>query len=146
MKLLIDADACPREVLRTSLELGRRFQVPVWTVASFNHVIASDRHVVVGGAAQETDIKVMNLAEPGDVAVTQDFGLAAMLIGKGVRCLGPSGRLYDAERIDLLLEERELKARFRRGGGRTKGPKKRTAEEDRRFAGALETLLREWNG
>ncbi|MZP30699.1 DUF188 domain-containing protein [Heliobacterium undosum] len=141
MKLLIDADACPREVLRISLELGRRYQVPVWTVASFNHVIESDHHVVVGGSSQETDIKVMNLSESGDVAVTQDFGLAAMLIGKGVRCLGPSGRVYAPERIDLLLEERELKARFRRGGGRTKGPKRRTAEEDRRFADSLEALL-----
>ncbi|MBM7866494.1 DUF188 domain-containing protein [Heliobacterium gestii] len=141
MKLLIDADACPREALRLSLELGRRFHVPVWTVASFNHVIESDHHVIVGGAAQETDIKVMNLAERGDVAVTQDFGLAAMLIGKGVRCLGPTGQIYDPARMDLLLEERELKARFRRGGGRTKGPKKRTADADRRFAASLEALL-----
>lgn len=141
MKILIDADACPRTVLQICLRLGQKYKVPVWTVASCNHDISSDHHIVVGNSSQETDLKVVNLTKAGDVIVTQDFGLAAMIIAKGARALGPSGKEYRSETIDFLLEEREFKAKFRRAGGRTKGPRKRTLEEDRRFEELLECIL-----
>jgi len=86
MKIIIDADACPRTVLQICLKLGRDYGVPVWTVASFNHNIESDHHIVVGNYPQEADLKVMNLTIAGDVAVTQDWGLAAMLLGKKAKC------------------------------------------------------------
>ena len=76
-----------------------------------------------------------------NIAVTQDWGLAAMLLGRGVRCLSPTGREYRDENIDFLLEERNLKARYRQNGGRTRGPKKRSPEQDARFQAALERLL-----
>lgn len=141
MKMIIDADACPRAVLQICSRLGKRYGVPLWTVASFEHSIDSERHIVVGNSPQETDIKLINLSDPGDIAVTQDWGLAAMLLGKGVRCLSPDGQRYDDNKIDFLLEEKNIKFRCRRGGGRTRGPKKRTPEEDCRFETALLRLL-----
>ena len=141
MKILVDADACPRSVLQTCIRLGRKYNVPVWTVASFNHRIESDHPVVVGDGFQEADIKIVNLTEPGDVIITGDWGLAAMVLEKGAKCLSPIGREFHPEKMDFLLEERELKAKFRRGGGRTKGPKKRTSEEDRRFEHSLEKFF-----
>lgn len=141
MKIIIDADACPRPVLHICKRLGKKYGIPLWTVASFEHCIESERHVVVGNSPEEADIKIINLSRPGDIAVTQDWGLAAMLLGKGVRCLSPAGRRYKDSKIDFLLEERNIKFRHRRGGGRMKGPKKRTAEEDSRFETALERLL-----
>jgi uncharacterized protein YaiI (UPF0178 family) len=51
------------------------------------------------------------------------------------------GREFRAEKMEFLLEEREVKAKFRRGGGRTKGPKKRTLEDDQRFEFCLEKIL-----
>jgi uncharacterized protein len=141
MKILIDADACPRSALRFCIRLGRKYDIPVWTVASFNHEIASDQHIVVGDGFQEADTKIMNLTEAGDVVITGDWGLAAMVLGKGARCLSPMGREFHPEKIGFLLEEREVKAKFRRGGGRTKGPKKRTLEDDRKFELCLEKIL-----
>lgn len=141
MKIIVDADACPRAVLQICLKVARQYEMPVWTVASFNHNIESDHHVVVGNASQEVDIRVMNLAQVGDVAVTQDWGLAAMLLGKGVKCVNPDGREFTAHTIEFLLEEREAKAKFRRGGGRTKGPKKREPEDDRKFEACLQNIL-----
>jgi uncharacterized protein len=143
MKIIIDADACPKAVLNICLELGHRYDIEVWTVASFNHNIESDHHTIVGGDTQEADLKVINLAENGDIAVTQDWGLAAMLLGKKVRSLSPAGREYRPESIDFMLEERETKAKLRRSGGRTKGPKKRTEEDDRNFSQRLELIIRE---
>ena len=141
MKIIVDADACPRAVLQICSKLGKKHQVPVWTVASFNHNIDSNHHLVVGSDAQEADIKIMNLTGKGDIVVTQDWGLAAMLLGKKARCLNPSGKEYSSEKMDFLLEERELKAKYRRGGGRTKGPKKRKTADDSRFENALEEIL-----
>jgi uncharacterized protein len=145
MKILVDADACPKSVLQICIGLGHRYDVPVWTVASFNHNIESDHHVLVGSDAQEADIKVMNLAETGDVVVTQDWGLAAVTLGKGAASLSPSGREFRSGKIEFLLEEREVKAKIRRGGGRTRGPRKRTVEDDQRFERALEQILRRSN-
>jgi uncharacterized protein YaiI (UPF0178 family) len=141
MKILVDADACPKSVLRICLDIGRRHGLPVWTVASFNHNIESDHHILVGGDPQETDIKILNVAEPGDVVISQDWGLAAVALGKGATCLSPTGREFRSDSIDFLLEEREMKAKHRRTGGRTKGPKKRTKEDDQRFEASLEKVI-----
>lgn len=142
MKVLVDADACPKNVLQITLQLGRKYGVPVCTVASFNHVIESDHHITVGNAPQEADMKIINLTQIGDVVITQDWGLAALVLGKKAFCIHPSGWTYRSDRIELMLEEREMKAKLRRGGGRTKGPKKRTEEENIRFKENLENLLK----
>lgn len=141
MKLLIDADACPKTVLQVCIRLGGKYRIPVWTVASFNHNIESDHHVMVGSASQETDIKLINLTDPGDIVVTQDWGLASMVLGKRACCISPSGREFNADSIEFLMEEREIKAKFRRGGGRTKGPSKRTKQDDAHFTKELEGIL-----
>ena len=145
MKIIVDADACPREAMTACLELGKRYGAEVWTVASFNHVIVSDHHVTVGDAPQEADIKIVNLTEAGDLVVTQDWGLAAMVLGKGAIAVSPAGREYRNNSIDFLMEERELKAKWRRGGGRTKGPRKRTQEDNEKFRLRLEACLQRIN-
>jgi len=146
MKILVDADACPKSVLHICMDLGRKHSLPVWTVASFRHNIDSDHHVVVGDDPQEVDVKVMNMTGQGDVVVTHDWGLAAMVLGKGARCLSPAGREFRSDRIEFLLEEREVKSKLRRSGGRTRGPKKRTIEDDQRFETCLERILLKTSG
>ena len=141
MKILVDADACPRSVLHICMRLGQKYNIPVWTVASFDHNIESDHPIVVGDDFQEVDMKIINLTEARDIIITGDWGLAAMVLGKGAECLSPMGREFRSEKIEFLLEEREVKAKFRRGGGRTRGPKKRTSEDDRRFEICLEQIL-----
>jgi len=86
-------------------------------------------------------MKIMNLTKAGDIIVTGDWGLAAMVLGKKAKSLSPMGREFDPEKIGVLLEEREVKAKIRRGGGRTRGPKKRTSSDDQRFENRLEEVL-----
>ena len=142
MKILVDADACPKTVLHICKKIGRKYGIPVWSVASFHHTIESNHHVVVGNASQEADLKIFNMTEDGDVVITQDWGLAAMVLGKRARCLSPSGWEFPSDKIEFLLEEREVKNKIRRSGGSTKGPKKRKTEDDRRFEICLERSLR----
>jgi len=77
--------------------------------------------------------------------VTQDYGLAAMVIGKGARALSQNGLIFTNANMDKLLMERHISGKIRRGGGRTRGPAKRTKEDDARFETTLERLLDESN-
>jgi uncharacterized protein YaiI (UPF0178 family) len=83
----------------------------------------------------------MGLLTREDIVVTQDIGLAAMVLGKGARAVNQNGLVYTDENIDKLLMERHIGAKVRRGGGRTKGPTKRTKEDNERFEAAFEKLL-----
>lgn len=143
MKIIVDADACPQRVLQICISSAREYAIPLHTVASFNHNISSEHHTTVGNGPQEADLAVANMTVAGDIVVTQDWGLAALVLGKGAAALSPGGKIFKLETIDFLLEERELKAKFRRGGGRTRGPRKRTAEDDRRFTASLRRLIDE---
>ncbi len=142
--LLVDADGCPRSCLGMIEEAGRHYGWPVVTVASFNHRIQRPRggeHVCVGDEPQAADIALANRLLRGDVLITSDYGLAALALGKGARALSFHGRIFTADTMDFLLDERHLKAAYRRQGGRTAGPAARTAQDDCRFRKALQTLL-----
>ncbi len=140
-RIIIDADACPRPALEICRSLGREYKLGVCTVASFAHNIEGSDHYVVGNDPQETDIKMTNLARPGDIAVTEDLGLAAMLLGKGVRCISPRGRIIREDSIEFMLEELDLKKKYRRSGGRLRGPAPRKPEMDRLFSRNLRELI-----
>lgn len=147
MRIIIDADSVPKEVLAICTFLSQECKIPLWTVASFNHLISPQdthhTHLTVGNASQETDIKIMNLAFKGDIVVTQDYGLAAMLLGKGVKVLSPHGKIFNEENIDFLLEKKEINAYRRRLRLKTKGPKKRKEADDQNFKKALVELIKE---
>lgn len=140
-RVIVDADACPRACLAVLTRLKARFGYRLITVASFHHQIQSDDHIVVGDAPDEADLKVAGLVRQGDIVVTQDFGLAALVLAKGGKALSPKGMIYDPQTIDFLLDERSLKAKLQRAGKRSKGPKARTQEDDRRFESSLIGLL-----
>lgn len=141
MRVIVDADACPRSCLESVLRLSRSAGLRVTTVANFNHEIESDDHIVVGGEPQAADIKIANITAAGDVVVTQDTGLAALVMARGAAAIHPCGTIFREDKMDEALEEREIKAKFRRAGGRTRGPLKRTAEDDERFEGNFSRLI-----
>jgi len=143
-RVIIDADACPKSVRAIISSLTAAYGWEMVTVASFKHNIEGTHlHITVGDESQAVDFAVINLAKRGDIVVTQDWGLAAVLLGKGTRVISPSGRIYCNEKIEFLLEERHLKANVRRAGGRTRGPAARIKEDDEQFGRALERLINE---
>lgn len=142
-KVIVDADACPRNCMDILRREKSNFGYELVTVASFNHQIDNAKHIVVGNEPDAADIAVINQVKSGDIVVTQDWGLAALVLGKGGLALGPNGRIYDNQLIDFMLEERSVKAKVRRSGGRTKGPTARKGLDDRRFRESLIKLLQE---
>lgn len=141
MRVIVDADACPCGALTVLRRLEKARGFELLTVASFRHEHSGPRHIVTGDEDQAADLAIANRAAAGDIVVTQDWGLAALVMAKGARAIVPDGRIFREDAIGFLLEERALKARYRRGGGRTRGPAPRTTADDRRFEEAFLTLL-----
>jgi uncharacterized protein YaiI (UPF0178 family) len=141
MKILVDADACP--VKKIIVDLAKRRNIPVTMLIDTSHELNDGYSAIitVDKGADSVDYALMCLLTSDDVVVTQDFGLAAMVLGKGARAINQNGLVYTDDNIERLLFERHLSQKIRRGGGRTKGPAKRTKEDDERFAAAFETLL-----
>ncbi len=143
--IYVDADACP--VVRLVERIAARHGLAVTLLCDTNHLLQSDYSQVrtVGAGADAVDFALVNLCRQGDIVVTQDYGVAAMALGKGARAIHQSGRMYTDANIDQLLMERHLakKARMGRGKHHLKGPSRRTPEDDRRFAEAFEAMLSE---
>ena len=110
-----------------------------------NHVLYSDYSevITVGAGADAVDFKLVSLCQKGDIVVTQDYGVAAMILGKGAYGIHQSGKWYTNENIDQMLMERHLakKARNAKKRHHLKGPAKRTEEDDKRFEVSLERLI-----
>ncbi len=141
--IYVDADACP--VVRIVEKTGREYGLPVTLLCDTNHVLHSDYSQVrtIGAGADAVDFALVNLCRRGDIVVTQDYGVAAMALGKGALGIHQSGRWYTDDNIDQLLMERHLAGKARRASGKhhLKGPAKRTAEDDLRFEKSFRQLV-----
>ncbi len=144
MMIYIDADACP--VTRIAEEIARKHGVPVTLLCDTTHVLTSDYSTVkvIGAGADAVDFALINLCRRGDIVITQDYGVAALALGKGARAIHQSGKWFTDDNIDGLLMDRHLAKKARRSGKyHLKGPAKRTEEDDKRFAESFERLIQE---
>ena len=142
--IYIDADACP--VTHIAEEISRRHGIPVTILCDTNHVIYSDYSTVklIGAGADAVDLALINLCKAGDIVITQDYGVAALALGKGALAVHQSGKCFTDDNIGGLLMDRHLAKKARRSGKHhLKGPAKRTEEDDRRFAESFERLIAE---
>lgn len=144
MHIFVDADACP--VVRIVEQIAKQYQIAATLLCDTNHVLYSDYSdvIVVGAGADAVDYKLISLCHKGDIVVSQDYGVAAMALGKGAYAIHQSGRWYTNEIIDQMLMERHLNKKARRSSSKNhlKGPRKRTKEDDERFAESFERLVR----
>lgn len=143
MKILVDADACP--VVSIVEHVASKYRIPVILLCDTNHVLRSaDSEIKVAGVgADAVDFALVGLCRKGDLVVTQDYGVAAMILGKGAFGIHQSGKWYTDENIDRMLMERHISKKVRRSKSKhhLKGPAKRTAEDDTRFGESLERLI-----
>lgn len=143
MQIFVDADACP--VTRIVEQTARERGIPCSLLCDTNHVLSSDYSEIkiIGAGADAVDFALINLCHKGDIVVTQDYGVAAMALGKGAYAIHQSGRWYTNENIDRLLMERHMakKARMGKGKHHLKGPAKRMQEDDDRFRESFEKLV-----
>lgn len=141
MRVLIDADGCP--VTDIALQLCRQYGIRCILFCDTAHQFArSDAEIiVVDKGADSVDFAIANRVQPGDIVITQDYGLASMCLGRGARALHQDGWEYTLYNIDALLLARHESRKLRASGARMRGPKKRTAAQDAAFAEALSKLF-----
>ena len=143
MQIFVDADACP--VVRIVEEVAEKYRIDVTLLCDTNHILSSDYSevIVVGAGADAVDYKLISICHKGDIVVSQDYGVAAMALGKGAYAIHQSGKWYTNDNIDQMLMERHLNKKARRSSHKNhlKGPKKRTEEDDERFAQSFEKLV-----
>lgn len=143
MKILVDADACP--VVGIVEDIAKHNHIECILLCDTNHVLNSDYSEVkiIGAGADAVDYALINLCHKGDIIVSQDYGVAAMALGKGAFAIHQSGKWYTNENIDRMLMERHLAKKARNGKGKKhlKGPSKRTVEDDNRFRESFLRLI-----
>lgn len=141
MKIYIDADGCP--VVKNTLKIAEKFHIPCVIICDTAHRIECENveTIVVEKGADSVDFRLVNLIQKGDIAITQDYGLAAMCLSKQATVLNQDGREYTNENISGLLEFRAVSKKIRQSGGRLKGMPKRTGDQDKAFEKALENIL-----
>jgi uncharacterized protein YaiI (UPF0178 family) len=141
MRIIVDGDACPaRELIEKA---AKENKVELIIYCSIDHMIKSNYAQVryVDKGSQAVDMKVANEAKKNDIVISQDYGVAAMVLGKGCYAISPKGRIYNDNNIDSLLFQRHLSAKVRKSGGKYSNPKKRTKEDDERLYKNLFKLI-----
>ena len=143
MKIYVDADACP--VVQIVEKIAKAYEIPCVLLCDTNHMLESDfsEVIIVGAGADAVDFKLISLLRRGDIFVTQDYGVAAMALGKSCFAIHHSGKWYTNENIDQMLMERHLARKARRSSSKNhlKGPAKRISEDDQRFYESFERII-----
>ncbi|MEI5994609.1 YaiI/YqxD family protein [Candidatus Enterococcus mansonii] len=146
MTIFIDGDGSP--VKETTIDVALSYSLEVVIVTSIDHYSLKEypnnvSFVYVDKGADAADYKIVQLIKTGDFLITQDYGLASLVLPKGVRVLHQLGYEYTSETIDGLLEQRYFSAKVRKSGGHTKGPKPFTEADREKFREKLISLIEE---
>ena len=142
MKIYIDADGAPwRDLV---IEQARRYGVTVVIVADYSHDFPPEegvKRVVVDGGADAADFAIINRVEEGDVVITQDVGLASLILPKGATAISPRGYEFTEGSMTGRLTRRWLHGRIRMAGGRVKGPRSFSSADRDQFLSLLERKI-----
>ncbi len=147
MRIWIDADGCP--VVKETIKIARKRRIPVTIVKNIAHRFNEQEGVeviTVDRSVDRVDFVITNALEEGDVVISQDYGLHAMILSRGAHGLQVNGQWITRENIDGHLLRRHENRERRRKEKRYTKHKKRTAEDDQHFEEGLETLLEELKG
>lgn len=143
MMIYVDADACP--VIKITEQCAKIHQIPVVLICDTNHILTSNYSevITIGAGADAVDFALINRCKKGDIVVTQDYGVAALALGKGAHAIHQQGKWYTNDNINQMLMERHIVKEERRKTSKhhLKGPKKRTQEDDFRFQESLLKLI-----
>lgn len=141
MRILVDGDGCPSKDI--IVLLAKKYQKEMLVFIDYAHILSDDEYQVIMCEVGDdsVDMKIINMAKEDDIVITQDYGLASLVLPKKAKVLHVSGKIINDFNIDQLLMTRYLGAKQRKAGARTKGPAKRTKSDEQFFKDQLEKLL-----
>ncbi|MCX7694227.1 MAG: YaiI/YqxD family protein [Caloramator sp.] len=141
MRILVDADACP--VKDIIVKVAKEYKLDVLMFMDTSHIIDDgySKTIVVGKGRDSVDFALVNEAKQGDIVVTQDYGVAAMVLSKGTFAINQNGLIFTNQNIDSLLMQRYVNYKVRESGGKTSNPKKRTHSNNLNFEKSLRRII-----
>jgi uncharacterized protein YaiI (UPF0178 family) len=141
MKILIDADGCP--VRQITEEIAKEYHIPVVIVSNIHHQIKSDDALVitVDSGRDMADHEILKRTSKNDLIITQDYGLASLILMKNAYALHQDGWFYTENNIDMLLMQRQIGQKMRQAKKRYKHIPKRKGEDDLLFSKTLRKFL-----
>lgn len=142
MKILVDGDACP--VKSIIEEVAKEKSIKTNMYFDYSHFYESNYStvIVVPEGTDSVDYKIIEDVKVNDLVITNDYGLASLVLGKKAKVLTPNGLVLNDLNIDLFLHTRAMSQKMRNSGLRTKGPKKRTNSNNEDFKKILITMLK----
>ncbi len=145
MHIWVDADACPIVIKEILYRAAKRTGLGMTLVA--NQPIAiprapNIRFVQVGGGFDMADNEIVRCMKAGDLVVTQDIPLAALVLEQGGLALNPRGEHYTTDSIKARLSMRNFMETLRETGVQTGGPAKLNQADRQLFANALDKILK----
>lgn len=142
MRIIIDADACPKGVKQVCVELSKKYNLELIMVVDTSHELKGAFKVIqVEKGDDSVDLEIMKISTKEDIVITQDYGLATIILEKTLSVIHPNGFIYNKFNIDSLMFSRHMSAKIRASGGKTKGPKKRKTNNDLEFKETLLSIL-----
>ncbi|MCL2287504.1 MAG: DUF188 domain-containing protein [Firmicutes bacterium] len=141
MTIFIDGDGCP--VVDITIRLAAEAKVDCVIICDTAHIFDKPgaKTITVSKGNDSVDFTLVNLVAKGDIAVTQDYGLAAMCLARGAVPINQNGMVFNDNNMDSLLMQRHIGKRIRIAGRRLKGPAKRTKAQNQAFEEKLRELL-----
>lgn len=144
MQIWVDADACPKMVKEILFRAAERVRLPVTLVANRPLQTPKSRYIrslVVTAGFDVADETIVEQLLPGDLVITADIPLAALVIDKGGHALNPRGELYSEDSIRERLAMRNLMDELRGSGIDTGGPAPFSQQDRKAFANQLDRFL-----
>jgi len=144
MRILMDADACPRVIKDIIFRAVARVKVPLIMVSNLSLSVPDIplvSHVNVPGGLDQADDKIIELLAPGDLVITADIPLADRAVTHGAFALDPRGDFHSAETIKARLALRNLMEHLRSTGTFTGGPAPFNPKDRMAFANQLDKFL-----
>jgi uncharacterized protein YaiI (UPF0178 family) len=144
MKILVDADSCPKPARGLTLRTAIRRNIPA--------IFAANRPIpgvkgpgitmeVCPRGENSADNRIVELAENGDLAISRDIPLAKRLLEKNIAVIDDRGRVFSRENIGELLSLRDFMVGLAENGMGTERAGNYGKRELKTFADSLDRQL-----
>ena len=145
MRILVDGDATPYK--EDIYQLATTYNIEMEVYVDYAHILIDVSYQVIECdiGHDSVDLLLLSHLQKQDILITQDYGLAALALGKDAYVLHVSGMAITSQNIDELLLRRYIGAHQRKSGKHIKGPSKQTQEDKQYFLAQLENLLKKLN-
>lgn len=144
MHILVDADSCPGTIKDILYRAAERSRTQMTLVADRPLTIPSSSHIKkiqVQPGLNAADIRIVDLAQPGDLIITDDIPLASAVVNKGALALSQRGEMLEEENVAERLSARDFMTELRESGINTGGPAPLSQKNRQSFANQLDRLL-----